>query len=90
MFVIYFKFSYDCLKTLLEIGFSPNSLYECTGLVITGHIPNLPERETALSYAVSKQNEVAIAMLLAAGANCNPPIDNAYHPLLRGMIIICL
>lgn len=78
--------SYECLKSLLEAGFSPDSLFDCVGF--TSHIPHLPELETALSYAVSKQNDENIAILLAAGANCNPPVDRAFHPILRGLIII--
>lgn len=79
-------FSYECLKSLLEAGFSPDSLFDCVGF--TSHIPYLPELETALSYAVSKQNDENFGILLAAGANCNPPVDRAFHPILRGLIII--
>lgn len=81
-----FYFSHECLKSLLSAGFSPDSLYECTGLTLCRQIPNLPDKETALSYAVAKQNEVAMVILLEAGASSNPPLDKAYHPLLRGKV----
>lgn len=72
------------MQSLLVAGFSPDSLFDCVGLTITAHIPCLPEKETALSYAVSKKSRENITILLSNGASCNPPVDDAFHPLLRG------
>ncbi|KAG8181807.1 hypothetical protein JTE90_001463 [Oedothorax gibbosus] len=78
------KGSYGCLKKLLSTGFSPDSLYCCDENNLARLITFLPEKETALSYAAYKKDTESMAILLAAGASCNP-VNGAYHPLLRAM-----
>lgn len=67
----------------MDAGFSPDSLYSCDENSLARLITFLPERETALSYAAYKKDAESMAILLAAGASCNP-VNGAYHPLLRG------
>ncbi|XP_054711010.1 uncharacterized protein LOC129220605 [Uloborus diversus] len=78
------KLYHECLKALLAAGFSPDSLNRCE-LPGFPNLPYVPDRETTLSFAILKRNEIAIAILLKAGASCNPIGFNTYHPLLRAI-----
>ncbi|XP_067119888.1 ankyrin repeat and SOCS box protein 3-like [Centruroides vittatus] len=76
-----------CLKLLLERGFPVDCLCERG----TRYEPQFftflrPTYETALSYAIGKENVEAVDILLEAGANCNSTSDDVLHPLIPALV----
>lgn len=89
--------SYECLKMLLLAGFSANSVYDRENVALDHmYILPLPIYETALSYAVYKEDIESLKILLDYGASANAVCDFvsdddgmraevSYPPVLRAL-----
>lgn len=78
--------SLRCLKILLERGFPVDCLCERKTMYEPQFLNLRPKYETALSFAIGKENTDAIDILLEAGANCNTTSDDVLHPLIPALM----